>query len=128
VGLLWVSWPSESTVTFGMALWPLCRGLGIGWRVRDAIYEFLFSDAAIHKIETCVYSPNSHSLAALHGAKARAVEEGRQRETIRIDGVYYDRILFGCTRARWAAVRPVELDSNSAPWAGTVPSVRPLTT
>ena len=125
MGLLWVTWPSDTTVRFGMGLWYLCRDLGIGWRVRDAIYGFLFSDPEIHKIESEIYSSNPHSQAALHGTKARSVEEGRQRETIRIDGVYYDRILYGCTRARWEAIRPQELGSNSSPPADTVRDMRP---
>lgn len=101
VGLLFMSQPAQTTVRYGFGLWPLCRGLGLGHRVRDAIYDFLFSDPAIHKIESEVYSSNRHSLDALHGKHGRSVEEGRQKETIVIDGVFFDRVLYGCTRARW---------------------------
>lgn len=117
VGLMFCRWPSATTVSFGFGLWATCTGQGLGVPVRDAIYEFLFSDAAIHKIESEVYEGNTRSLGALHGRHARSTEEGRQRQTIQVDGVYYDRVLFGTLRAEWEA----DSSGNSRPPVDTVP-------
>ena len=109
IGLLWVAWPGPTTTRFGMGLWPACRGQGLGPAAADAIYDFLFSDLGIHKVESEVYSSNPHSLAALHGPKAprryRAREEGRQRAAIAIGDRYYDRVLFGYDRDEWWAAQ-----------------------
>ena len=117
VGLLFVTWPSETTVSFGMGLWAECRGQGLGPTVRDAIYAFLFSDLAIHKLESQVYSSNGQSLGALHGQHSRSRLEGRQLESIRIGAAFYDRLLFGITRDEWEA----ENGGNSRPPPDTVP-------
>jgi len=103
LGLVWTQRPSPSTVVFGMGLWETCRGLGCGHLVRDAIYDFVFSDLTVYKLESEVYASNRQSLGALHGRHARAREEGRQRETIRVNGIYVDRVLFGITRGEWHA-------------------------
>lgn len=117
IGLVFVRWPSETTVTFGLGLWPDCRGQGLGPAVRDAIYAFLFSDPAIHKLESEVYSSNGHSLGALHGRYGRSRLEGRQLETIQIGEAFYDRLLFGLLRDEWAA----ESSGNSRQAPATVP-------
>jgi RimJ/RimL family protein N-acetyltransferase len=103
VGLLFVSWPSATTVSFGMGLWVECRGRGLGPDIRDAIYAFLFSDPAIHKLESEVLSSNGHSLGALHGRYGRSRLEGRQLESFQIGHAFYDRLLFGLLRDEWEA-------------------------
>ncbi len=101
LGLVWTQRASPSTVTFGMGLWKEYRGRGWGHLVRDAIYAFVFEDLTVYKLQSEVYASNRQSLGALHGRYARSREEGRQRETIRVQGIYYDRILFGITRGEW---------------------------
>jgi RimJ/RimL family protein N-acetyltransferase len=105
VGMIWTQRPSPTTVAFGMGLFESYRGRAIGPKLRDAVYDFIFTDKAVHKIETEVYASNAHSLGALHGPYRRSREEGRQRETIQVNGIYYDRILFGITRKEWQVVR-----------------------
>ena len=106
VALIWLQRRAPTTMAFGFGLFPAYRNRGLGPLVRDAAYDFIFQMAGVHKLESEIYESNEHSLAALHrGSRARAREEGRQRETIQVAGTYYDRILFGITKGEWQAVR-----------------------
>jgi len=104
IGLLWVQKPCETTRVFGFGLFPEYRGYGVGPLVRDAIYTRVFENPAVRKLESCVYTSNPRSLATLHGERGRSLEEGRQRATIQIDGIFYDRVLFGITREEWERI------------------------
>lgn len=106
IGLIFLREPSPTTVSFGIGLWPACRGQGLGPAACDDAYDFIFSTfPGIHKIESEVYTSNQRSLAALHGPEAgrryRPHEEGRQRATMAIQERYYDRVLYGYTRDEW---------------------------
>lgn len=105
IGMIWTQRPSQTTVAFGMGLFASCRGRGLGPRMRDAAYDFVFQMPGVHKLESQVYSSNDRSLLALHGPFRRSREEGRQRETIQVNGVFYDRCFFGITRREWQEVR-----------------------
>lgn len=103
VALIWTQAPSPTTRSFGMALFPNARGRGLGPLVRDTAYELIFEDPVVHKLESEVYSSNSLSLEVLHRRFPKSKLEGIQRETIYINGTYYDRHLFGTTRDEWEA-------------------------
>lgn len=104
IGLLWVQKPSVTTSVIAFGLFAEYRGHGLGPLVRDAIYARVFANPTVHKLESCVYTSNLRSLATLHGERGRSREEGRQRDSIQIDGIYYDRVLFGITREQWEQV------------------------
>ncbi|HJR01830.1 MAG TPA: GNAT family protein [Methylomirabilota bacterium] len=109
LGLIFLSQPAPTTMRFGIGLWALCRGQGLGPAICDDAYDFIFAGwPEIYKLESEVYTSNLHSLSALHGPKSgrryRAREEGRQRATISIGDRYYDRVLYGYDRDEWFAV------------------------
>ncbi len=134
IGLAWVQAPSATTRAYGFGLFPLCRGLGHGVCVKRALIAHCFAapvDPAVHKVEAEVLGSNLWSLKTLHGLDDEMTEEGRLRETVRLGGVYHDRIFFGITRAEWEATSPPihsadcsESSGNSGPAPVTVPSVR----
>lgn len=105
VGLVYTQRPAPTTMVFALGLFRECRSRGLGPIVRDAAIVHCFGEPEIFKVESEVYSSNAHSLGALHGTHARTKPEGRQRATICIAGMYYDRLLFGLTRPEWEAMK-----------------------
>jgi hypothetical protein len=106
IGLAWVQAPSSTTRAYGFGLFPECRKLGHGICVKQALIDRCFEEASdIHKVEAEVIGANLWSLKVLHGVDDIMTEEGRVRETVYIDGQYYDRIFFGITRSAWQALR-----------------------
>jgi RimJ/RimL family protein N-acetyltransferase len=73
--------------------------------VKQALIDRCFEKTDIHKVEAEVIGANLWSLKVLHGIDDIMTEEGRVRETVYIDGHYYDRIFFGITRSVWQALR-----------------------
>jgi RimJ/RimL family protein N-acetyltransferase len=105
-GLIYTRAPAPSTRTFGLGLYPAYRGRGLGKRLRDLALELAFADPDVDKVETDIYSSNPWSMQALRDpGGGPMVKEGRQRRTIMINGVAYDRILLGLTRSEWTAWR-----------------------
>lgn len=101
IGMVYTQRPAPTTMVFALGLLREYRGMGLGPHLRDAALAYCFSDPEIQKVETEVYSSNTHSLGALHNRHGRMTEEGRQRATIAILGTLYDRVLFGITRPEY---------------------------
>ncbi len=104
VGLAWLQAPAPTTRVFAFGLARSARGRGLGPQVKDSLLALCFAQPDVFKVETAVYSSNDHSLQALHAKHGVMAEEGRQRATIRIGDTYYDRVLFGLTRAEYARI------------------------
>ena len=120
IGLAWTQAPAPTTRTYAFGLFPEARRQGHGVCVKTALLEHCFSEAAVQKVETEVYSSNPVSLAILHGPDDPMTGEGRQVATIEIAGVFHDRMLFGITRARWAAWLAAQERSDSQPPGASV--------
>jgi RimJ/RimL family protein N-acetyltransferase len=101
VGLIWIQAPSRSTRTFGLGLWEQWRGRRLGPVIRDVALTLCFTDPDVWKVETEIYTSNDRSIRVLHQRFGRMTEEGIQRDTIQVDGVYWDRLLLGLTRSEW---------------------------
>jgi hypothetical protein len=114
IGLAWVQAPSSTTRAYGFGLFPECRKLGHGVCVKQALIDRCFEETLdIHKVEAEVIGANLWSLKVLHGIDDIMTEEGRVRESIQIDGQYYDRIFFGITRAEWNHCLPKKYRTKS---------------
>jgi RimJ/RimL family protein N-acetyltransferase len=101
VGLAYTQRPAPSTVIFALGLFREHQGRGLGPQLRDLVLAHCFADRNVHKVETEIYSSNTHSLGALHERHGRMQIEGVQRETIIIGTKPYDRVLLGITRNQW---------------------------
>lgn len=101
IGFAWTQAPSPTTRTYAFGLFPECRRQGHGVCVKQALIAWGFADPTVAKVEAEIYSGNQWSLNVLHGLDDPMQREGCQRQTVKVGGVYYDRIHFGITRAEW---------------------------
>ena len=76
---------------------------GYGTEAARLIIRYGFEQLNLHRINSYAYSFNERSLR-LH-RKVGFVEEGRQREAVFKNGVYYDHVLFGILKNEWLALR-----------------------
>ncbi len=87
--------------TIGILLARQFVGRGYGTEAVRVVVSYGFRELGLHRIQLNVYSFNDRAIAAYR--KAGFVEEGRQREAIQHDGVWYDIVMMSILDHEWRA-------------------------
>ena len=66
-------------------------GRGLGTEVTQLVLRYAFEDIALHRVDLRVIEYNQRAIAMYRSCGF--VEEGRERESARADGVFYDDII-----------------------------------
>ena len=80
---------------------PAYRGHGYGSDAIRILLRYAFLEMNLNRVGLEVMSYNERAIAAYE--KIGFQHEGRQRETVIRDGVYYDTLLMGILRREWEA-------------------------
>lgn len=78
------------------------RGGGYGSDAIRVLLRFAFLEMNLNRVGLEVMSYNTRAIATYE--RLGFVHEGRQRETVILDGVYYDILLMGILRREWEAL------------------------
>jgi RimJ/RimL family protein N-acetyltransferase len=95
---------------FGSAAWEFAFaheqwGGGLFYRAAPILIDFVFDALGARRLESRAAIPNARSRAALR--KLGAVQEAVLRQSVRLDGVYYDQVLLTLFADEWRARRGV---------------------
>jgi N-acetyltransferase len=95
---------------FGSAEWEFAVaheqwGAGLFYRAAPILIDFVFDALGARRLEARAAMPNARSRAAL--SKLGAVQEAVLRQSVRLDGVYYDQVLLTLFADEWCARRDV---------------------
>jgi N-acetyltransferase len=95
---------------FGSAEWEFAVaheqwGAGLFYRAAPILIDFVFDALGARRLEARAAMPNARSRAAL--SRLGAVQEAVLRQSVRLDGVYYDQVLFTLFADEWRARRDV---------------------
>lgn len=90
---------------------PELLGRGIGREAIRAVLRHAFGDLGMHRVDLKVLATNARAVAAYRACGF--VEEGRERESCFVDGVWHDDLVMGVLDREFAA-----LDVSPAPPAG----------
>lgn len=87
---------------------PRALGQGLGTEAIRAVAEFAFDRLDLHKLSMRVLAFNTRALSAY--ARVGFVQEGRERESALIGGVWHDDVIVGLLRRDFDAfrIRPAE--------------------
>ena len=104
IGLAYTQQPTPTTMAYGFGLFAEAKGQHTGCDVKAAILAHCFARPKTHRVECEVYGSNPWSLRVLHGRGDPMKQEGIQKAVMEIDGIFYDRVLFGITREEWERI------------------------
>ena len=76
---------------------PDLLGLGLGQEVTQLVLQYAFDDLGLHRVGLRVLAINERAIRCYEGCGFRV--EGRERESARIDGAYYDDLIMGILAA-----------------------------
>ena len=79
------------------------QGLGLAREAVDAVIDFAFHTAQLHRIQAAIMPHNERSLRLVRALGFR--EEGRAQGYLMIDGAWRDHLVFAVTREDWARQR-----------------------
>ncbi len=96
----------DGNFSFGVRIAAPFRGRGYAQDATRILLRYGFLERNYHKCNSACVEGNTASIRLHHALGFR--DEGRQRETLFMNGRYYDELLFGLTRE--------EFDANDAPY------------
>jgi len=89
--------------TLGIFLGRSFWSKGFGADAVRTVVRYGFAELGLHRIQLGVWAFNTRAVAAYRTAGFR--EEGRRREVVFHDGVWYDELLMGQLETEWRADR-----------------------
>ena len=78
---------------------PELRGQGYGSETLRVLRNFLFSERGAHRLEAMTGAFNTGAMRTLH--RNGFTREGVLRETLLINGIWHDRVIFSLLRSEW---------------------------
>jgi RimJ/RimL family protein N-acetyltransferase len=93
--------PKNGTFGFGVIIHPQHRRKGYAADAVRILLRYCFWERRYHKCNSACVQTNEASIR-LH-KRLGFVEEGRRRQSLFLDGQYYDDVLFGLTREEFGA-------------------------
>ncbi len=91
----------DGNFSFGVRVSQPFRGRGYALDATRILLRYGFLERNYHKCNSACVDGNAASIRLHHALGFR--DEGRRRETLFINGRYYDELLFGLTRAEFDA-------------------------
>lgn len=89
----------NGTAWLGAWIHPDHHGKGYAPRGTALVIDYAFDELDLHRLQTGVYEPNRPSQRVME--KLGFVREGVQRESIFIDGAWYDTYLYALLEGEW---------------------------
>ena len=96
--------PEDRRAMLAVALLrPEKLGRGYGQEAVKAVMAFAFETLNLHRLGLRVFAFNTRAIASY--AKSGFIEEGRERQTAYIDGVWHDDVIMGCLSHEFKALQ-----------------------
>jgi RimJ/RimL family protein N-acetyltransferase len=95
--------PEDESCNFRIMIGADGRGRGFGTEATRLIVGHGFEQLGLHRISLTVYAFNPRARRVYE--KAGFVEEGRERQAVRLDGERYDDIMMSILAPEWEALR-----------------------
>ncbi len=95
--------PEDRRAMLAVALLrPEKLGQGYGQEAVRAVMKFAFETLELHRLDLRVLAFNNRAIASY--TKCGFTEEGRERQTAYIDGVWHDDVIMGCLSHEFKAL------------------------
>jgi [ribosomal protein S5]-alanine N-acetyltransferase len=83
---------------------PAVLGLGLGTEATRLVLGYAFDGLGLHRVDLRVVAYNTRAIACYR--KCGFVEEGRERETLLVDGVWHDDVVMAVLEDEYRALAP----------------------
>jgi ribosomal-protein-serine acetyltransferase len=80
------------------------QGKGVVTEACRVVIHYLFEELALHRVEIHCATGNDRSISV--AKRLGFTEEGRLRESLRLNARYHDRVVFAMLRQDWPAAQP----------------------